>query len=210
MQNVTPTDFIGATDHLSPVSTAMKRVVAIAPQPLLPGEKEADYAEVALRIVKAARPRDAIEEVLVRDVVDLTWEVFRLRRAKVGILRASMGVGVQRALAGLGCNYAETTRLGDGWAAGDDAARTKVDVILNKAGLTIDEATAKTLENKLDSFERLDRMLASAEARRNNALRELDRHRDALGGDVRRSIEGIEDAEFRDVETGEAVAAAKS
>lgn len=51
---------------------------------------------------------------------------------------------------------------------GDDAARAKVDVILNKAELTIDEATAKTLEEKLDSFERLDRMLASAEARRNN------------------------------------------
>ena len=52
-------------------------------------------------------------------------------------------------------------------------------------------------------------MLASAEARRNNALREIDRHRDALGGGVRRSIEEIEDADFRDVETGEAAAGAK-
>jgi hypothetical protein len=53
-------------------------------------------------------------------------------------------------------------------------------------------------------------MLASAEARRNNALREIDPHRDALGGGVRRSIEEIEDAEFRDVESGEAAAGAKS
>ena len=52
-------------------------------------------------------------------------------------------------------------------------------------------------------------MLASAEARRNNALREVDRHRDALGGGVRRSIGEIEDAEFQDVETGEAAAAAE-
>ena len=100
-------------------------------------------------------------------------------------------------------------KLGNNWAAGRHSARNKVDAILKKAGLTIDEATAKTLENKLDSFERLDRMLASAEARRNNALREIDRHRDALGGGVRRSIEEIEDAEFRDVETGEAAAEAK-
>ena len=91
-------------------------------------------------------------------------------------------------------------------AVADASARNQVDVILKKAGLTIDEATAKTLEKKLDSFERLDRMLASAEARRNNALREIDRHRDALGGGVRRSIEEIEDAEFRDVETGESAA----
>ena len=47
-------------------------------------------------------------------------------------------------------------------------------------------------------------MLASLEARRNNALREIDRHRDALGSGVRRSIEEIEDADFRDVETGQA------
>jgi hypothetical protein len=75
--------------------------------------------------------------------------------------------------------------------------------------LTIEEATAKTLESKLDSFERLDRMLASAEARRNNALREIDRHRDTLGNGVRRSIEDIEDAEFRDIETGERAEGAK-
>jgi hypothetical protein len=69
--------------------------------------------------------------------------------------------------------------------------------------------TARTLEDKLDSFERLDRLLASAEARRNNALREIDRHRCALGGTVRRSIEEIEDADFRDVEPCEAAAGAK-
>jgi hypothetical protein len=38
------------------------RLVTISPTPLLPGEKEADYTEVALQIVNAARPRDAIEE----------------------------------------------------------------------------------------------------------------------------------------------------
>jgi hypothetical protein len=53
----------------------------------LPGEKEADYATVAERIVGAASPWDAIEEVRIRDVVDLTWEILRLRRDKAGILR---------------------------------------------------------------------------------------------------------------------------
>jgi hypothetical protein len=53
-------------------------------------------------------------------------------------------------------------------------------------------------------------LLASAEARRNNALREIDRHRDALGGDVRRSLEEIQDADFRDVETGEGASGAKN
>jgi hypothetical protein len=207
MQNVRPTALPSAADRLSAASDVLDRVAAIAPPQLLPGEKQADYVDVAMRIVKAAKPRDAIEEFLIRDVVDLTWEIFRLRRVKAGILRASMGVGVQQVLTSVGRGYAEANKLGDSWAAGDGSARNHVDVILKKAGLTIDEATAKTLEKKLDSFERLDRMLASAEARRNNALREIDRHRDALGGGVRRSIEEIEDAEFRDVETGESAAA---
>jgi len=109
-------------------------------------------------------------------------------------------------LAGVGHPYLETGPLSKRWAAGDESARKKVDAILTMAGMTTDEVTANTLESKLDSYERLDRKLASAEARRNNALREIDRHREALGGALRQSIEEIEEADFRDVETGETIA----
>jgi hypothetical protein len=187
-------------------ANVLNRVIAIAPAPLLPGEKEADYATIAVRIVNASGPQDAIEEFLIRDVVDLIWEVLRLRRIKAGILKSSMDQGVKRVLTGIGHPYIERDGLSESWAAGDDRARKKVDAILAKAGMTVDEVTAQTLDSKLDSFERLDRMLASVEARRNNALREIDRHRAALGGAVRQSIEEIEDAEFRDVETGEVTA----
>jgi hypothetical protein len=211
MQNLKSTHFSAVADHPSALSDALDRVVTIAPAPLLPGEKQADY--VAVRVVRAANPRHAIEEFLIRDVIDLTWEILRLRRLKSGILKASMSAGVGEILNGLGHGSQSglfyAWRLGEKWAAGDKDARKEVEAALAKAGLTIDEATAKTLEKKIDSFERLDRMLASAEARRNNALREIDRHRDALGGGVRRSIEEIEDAEFRDVETGEVGAGAK-
>jgi len=93
--------------------------------------------------------------------------------------------------------------LGQSWAAGDKNAQKEVARALSAAGLAIDEVTAKTLDCKLDSFERLDRMLASAEARRNNALREIDRHRRALGAAVRSSMDEPEDVEFQDVETGQ-------
>ena len=84
--------------------------------------------------------------------------------------------------------------------------RQEVEAVLHKAQLSIDDVRAKTLERKLVSFERLDRMLASAEARRNNALREIDRHRSAFGAAVRQAIDEAEDVEFRDVETGEVIA----
>jgi hypothetical protein len=143
--------------------------------------KKLTNAAIAGRIVGVSRPRDAIEEVLIRDVIDLTWEVFRLRRIKAGILKASMSSGVERVLAGVGHSYLERDTLAERWMAGDESARKKVDAILAKSGLTLDEVTAKTWEIKIDVFERVDRMLASAEARRNNALHEIDRHREAAG-----------------------------
>ena len=78
--------------------------------------------------------------------------------------------------------------------------------MLHKAELSDDDRLAKTFESKLHTFERLDRMLASAEARRNIALREIDRHRATLGAAVRQAIDEAEDVEFRDVETGEVIA----
>ena len=207
MQNTQPLPpSMVATTGSSPISI-LDRVIAIAPAPLLPGEKEADYATSAARIVSASGPRDAIEEFLIRDVVDLTWEILRLRRAKAGILKSSMGAGVRDILFSVGL---EGDTFGARWAAGDDLARDKLDAILTRAGLTIDEVTARTLESKLDSFERLDRMLASAEARRNNALREIDRHREALGATARQAVDEVEDVEFRDVETGEIITRAQS
>jgi hypothetical protein len=178
-------------------------VIAIAPAPLLMGEGEADYAEIAGRIVGATRPGDALEELLLRDVIDLTWEILRLRRVKIGMLRASMGAGVGAVLGAISYPYPQRETLSEDWEAGDAGARKKVDAILGKAGLTIGEATAKTLEIKIDVFERIDRMLASAEARRNNALREIDRHRQTTGVAARQALDQVEDVEFRDVETGE-------
>jgi hypothetical protein len=185
---------------------SFSRVAGIAPAPLLPGEQETEYANLIARIMAVAQPRDAIEDLLTRDVIDLSWEILRLRRIKAGILKASMSDGVREVLDGLGCGRTlgdYTKRLGQSWAAGDKESRKEVMAALRAAGLTIDEVTAKTFESKLDSFERLDRMLASAEARRNNALREIDRHRESLGRAMRQAIDEVQDAEFRDVESGE-------
>ena len=101
MQNLKPTHFSVVADHPSAVSHVLDRVAGIAPSPLLPGEQEAEYATHVARIVAAAQPRDAIEDLLTRDVIDLSWEILRLRRIKAGILKASMSDGVREVLDGL-------------------------------------------------------------------------------------------------------------
>ena len=207
-------ELLTSSDAQSSRADILERVIGSVPAPLLPGEAEADYADVAARIVAVAQPRDAIEELLTRDVIELTWDISRLRRMKAGLLRATVGDGVRRILSKIedvDHDY-DKRRNADlyaqDWARGIVSVRREFAGMLKKAGLTMDDVMAEALATEIDSFERFDRMLASAEARRNNALREIDRHRSALGAAVRHVVDEVEDAEFRNVETGELIGAA--
>jgi hypothetical protein len=179
---------------------------SIAPAPLLPGEDGTEYEKFTVQFLAAAKPRDFIEEMLARDAVDLSWEICRLRRLKAGLLRVACGDGVRSVASKLGPIAAEPWSLYDlaaKWMSGDKEARKRFDEILKKVGLGMEDVMAEALSSKIDTYERIDRMLASMEARRNNALREINRHREALGSTMREAIDEVEDAEFRNVETDE-------
>jgi hypothetical protein len=66
-------------------------------------------------------------------------------------------------------------------------------------GLTVDAVTAETFFVMIDDIERADRMIMNAEARRNAALREVDRHRSSVAQSLRRVSEEAVEAEFEDV-----------
>jgi len=57
---------------------------------------------LAARIVAAVAPDNVIEEIWVRDVVDLVWDVVRLRRFKAGLFRVGASDGMVQILLGLG------------------------------------------------------------------------------------------------------------
>ena len=179
----------------------------IAPAPLLPGEDATEYAKFTAQFLAAAKPRDFIEEILARDAIDLSWEILRYRRLKAGLLRMASSAVVRRVAERF--SFEARHQIGwqansaDKWTDGDAAMRKRFEKLLETAGLGMDDVMAEALSSKIDTFERIDRMLASSEARRNNALREIDRHRSTLGAAVRQAIDKVEDVEFRDVETGE-------
>lgn len=89
--------------------------------------------------------------------------------------------------------------LAEAWAARENDAIKEVDELLASAGLTMDAVRAQTLSNNLEVIERIDRMIASAEARRNASLRELDRHR-AWGQHLRQDVRQAEDVELKVIE----------
>jgi hypothetical protein len=78
---------------------------------------------------------------------------------------------------------------------------TLVDELLSSAGVSMDALMANALAEKLDYIERIDRLTTVAESRRNAMLHEIERRRAVLGETLRRSVQEIEDAEFKVVET---------
>src|SRR6476659_5563834 len=64
------------------------------PPPLLDGESQEVYDTLLARVTGTVNPKDIIEEIWVHDIVDLVWEVLRLRRLKVALLSSSLGRGL--------------------------------------------------------------------------------------------------------------------
>ena len=87
------------------------------------------------------------------------------------------------------------------YARREPDAVTLVNKLLTKAGLSMDSFMADALTEKLDYIERIDRLTTIAESRRNASLNEIDRRRVLLGETLRRSVQEIEGAEFKVIET---------
>jgi hypothetical protein len=123
----------------------------------------------------------------VRDIVDLVWEAFRLRRLKACLMTAGARKALVKDLAPV-VGFAQADGLARGWAARRPGAIAAVEEHLAAAGTALEGIAAQGLCVELGNIERIERMIMAAEARRNAALREIDRHRDALGRKLRQAV----------------------
>jgi hypothetical protein len=175
-----------------------RRLTLLGPPPLIEGEDAAAYGELLNRISAAVKPKDILEEIWVRDIVDLAWEALRWRRLKSNLLAASIHAGLKQVLDPL-CGIFEADQLAQSWARNEAAGRKEVKQLLASAGLSMDAVVAQTLALKISDTERIDRMVMAAEARRDATLREIERHRATLGQALRRETEQVEEGEFEEV-----------
>jgi hypothetical protein len=125
--------------------------------PLLPTEDPVVYDALCARIAKSVEPADVVFWILIKDVADLTWETLRFRRLKTQLLLPTSLQGkVYADLIASPVNY-------------EAAEMTVLDV---------------TLAN-LEMYERIDALIALAEARRATALREMERRHHVIGARLR-------------------------
>ena len=68
----------------------------------------------------------------------------------------------------------------------------------------MDNVIAQTIANELEKIERFNRLIASAEGRRNSLLREIEHHRAPFAQRLRAEVHKIENAEFETFETNAA------
>ena len=177
------------------------RLGCFGPAPLFEGEDSAGYDELLARVSGAIKPSDIIEEIWIRDIVALTWEALRLRRVRAALLTAKRHVGVKQLLRPL--YGTEVYDLSEQWARREGEAVAAVDRHLATAGLTMDAVMAETMLAEIELVEKMDRMIASAEIRRNATLREIERRRSDFAARLRQATKDrdhVEEASFQVIE----------
>jgi hypothetical protein len=212
-----------------------KKPLFFGPPPLIAGEDPAAYDDLLERFTAAIKPTDVLEEMWMRDSVDLTWETQRLRHLKAALLKWIMLEKLSFILEPVELESSDeeleaessdeeleaessdeeppaheledessdyelsTEELAERWAARDPQAIEEVNEQLASKGLTVEDVTARALSAEIENFERIDRMVMNAEARRIAALRELERHRMTLAQALRQASDNVVDADFEDV-----------
>jgi hypothetical protein len=77
------------TNSMISAPARVQQLAPFGPPLLLEGEDEVAYDELLARVCAAVKPVNVIEEMFVADVVFLEWEILRLRRLKLSLLKAS-------------------------------------------------------------------------------------------------------------------------
>ncbi len=168
------------------------------PAPLATGEDPAIYDDLLARITAAVKPNGVLEDLCVRDAVDDAWEVLRLRRYKAGHLAVIALEHMHAVLKATALDETKSFTLARRWAAREPAARGEVGERLERAGLTQDAVVGSAFAAHIDKFDRIERQIGMAMARRAATLREIAHHRAELAEQLAAAtqIAAVEDGEF--------------
>jgi hypothetical protein len=164
---------------------------------LIAGEDPVAYDEFFAKVCAMVKPADIIEVIWVRDFVDCDWDVRRYRRLKDALMAATAYEGLRKVLDPI--SFKGWHELVNDWAARKPEAIEEVNRRLAAAGLTIDAVMAQTLCEHLDDIKCIETMIAMAEARRNGALCEIERHRATLAHRLRQTVQQ-NDAEYQSLQ----------
>jgi hypothetical protein len=176
----------------------------LGPAPLLRWESAERYERVLASMAQAVEPKDWIEWVWTKDLVDLGWEAARARRAQA----TAVGLAYRKALAHLMGNprtynvgaehQARIARL----SSGDPDELRAFCETLKGMGLSTEAIGDTAYLLAMADIEPIGAIIARCETRRDAVLREMDRRR-AFKARMRAALPSLDeavDAQFDDLE----------
>jgi hypothetical protein len=184
------------------------------PPPVLSTEQPEQFDELFRRMVACLKPRDTLELILIRHLVYAVWEIERLTRyGTVAIerwYRETLQLRAQQ-------EKLRKARKEDlAWKNAEKNSTKPADiaqlVALEDSFLEVLTDTDGIMECRASEFEhnrafgqgivfqeRLDKLIASRVARRNDAVRQLELYRAGLGQLAQNAASEILDAEFDEI-----------
>jgi hypothetical protein len=168
--------------------------------PLLITESADEFDALRDAFEREIKPRGIIEQMYVRDISSIVWEILRLRRCKVVIINSAF----RRALKNLLEQFLgqanedafevadEAEALAQAWFT-DKEAKKQVSEILARFDLDESAIEAEAIRRSSSDLELLDRMLTSLESRRNKALGCVAEYRASLAHQLRETADHIID-----------------
>ncbi len=163
----------------------------LGPTPLLHGEDKAGYKSFYDNFSQQVGPHDLIDEIYIRDVVDQTWEIHRLRQIRIGTMRKGQMQAVRQ--------YADNITSSSMTSKQCDVIRAQMKTSLESAldclqnfGVTLLDINARAFKNEDNALFDIDQNIARLEVRRNYTLREIERRKLAFAKQIIQVVNSIE------------------
>ena len=185
------------TGHVARSSTPKPAIELVPPEvlellgdpPLIRGENPDDYDRLFGQFAATIEPKDFVEWMLTKDVLDLVWEIRRWRQIKSAFFdnelyrSGSQIVGelLEDEAGGFLMNAERNARqLIIGSTTGDPASQSQLQTLLEENGLNHNSILSHALVRRLHDIERLEKLMSSAERRRDDTLKSIERRRQSL------------------------------
>lgn len=178
-----------------PKSKVLDRRQLFGPPPILEGEDARSYTELLDGLYRDAKPAGTLAEFWVHDLACVAWNVKRLRQVQAAFLTAKISEradekaesrALEEAESLEGPEQEEMNRLLDNDFENDWDQRTADNPRAHKkyldlydsayASLDMDAIQAEILTEELETFERIQYLIAIEERRFDAIVREMDRH----------------------------------
>ncbi len=150
----------------------------LGPRWTIEGEDSQRYEKILKEVGVAAQPIDIIDWLLVKDAVDLTWEIQRGRRKRDCLMRA------------------ERTR------SAEDIRIRHIDGVVGEVRVSLADLDMHSLSRISAELDRLDERDERLARRRDEILRQIERRRSGWAKLVRSASEEIIEGEFHEVPRG--------